>query len=548
MAEGLGRREVVPRPEPGSRRAGRRRAPQVVRGRDAAVSLRRPPHGAHAELHDRRRDHAHAPPPGACRCCGRWGTTRSACRRRTPRSRKAAIPAPSPSATSSRSASRCTAWAGRSTGAARSRPPTRPTTAGRSGSSCASTRRASPTARRRPSSGARTTRPCSPTSRSIDGRCERCGAEVEAKILTQWYFRITDYADALLDEMADLEDWPDRVLTMQRNWIGRSHGARVVFSVDGSGEELPVFTTRPDTLFGATFFALAPENPMVAQLVAGSEHEAEVLDYVRHTAARSEVERETKEKDGVFTGRYAINPVNGERIPIWVADYVLMGYGTGAIMAVPAHDERDFAFAERYGIEIRPVVTPEGGELPEEGAYSAHSDERGARQLRPVHRAAEPRGEGEDRRLAGRAGSRRGDDRLPPARLAVLAPALLGLPDPDHPLPGVRRGRRCPDDQLPVVLPDITEVAPRGRSPLAAAEDWVNVTCPTCGGAGAPRDRHDGHVRRLVVVLHPLHRSRQHGGCRSTARSPTTGCRSTSTSAASSTPCCTCSTRASSRR
>ena len=174
--------------------------------------------------------------------------------------------------------------------------------------------------------------------------------------------------------MADLEDWPDRVLTMQRNWIGRSHGARVVFSVEGSGEELPVFTTRPDTLFGATFFALAPENPMVAQLVAGSEHEAEVLEYVRHTAARSEVERETKEKDGVFTGRYAINPVNGEKIPIWVADYVLMGYGTGAIMAVPAHDERDFAFAERYGIEIRPVVTPEGGELPEDGAYSAHSE------------------------------------------------------------------------------------------------------------------------------------------------------------------------------
>ena len=205
-----------------------------------------------------------------------------------------------------------------------------------------------------------------------------------------------------------LEDWPDRVLTMQRNWIGRSHGARVVFSVEGSGEELPVFTTRPDTLFGATFFVLAPENPMVAQLVAGSEHEAEVLEYVRHTAARSEVERETKEKDGVFTGRYAVNPVNGEPIPIWVADYVLMGYGTGAIMAVPAHDERDYAFAERYGIEIRPVVVPEGGELPEGGAYSAHSANEVLVNSGAVHRAAEPRGEGEDRRLARRAGSRRG--------------------------------------------------------------------------------------------------------------------------------------------
>jgi leucyl-tRNA synthetase len=194
----------------------------------------------------------------------------------------------------------------------------------------------------------------------IDGRCERCGAEVEAKNLTQWFFKITDYADELLDEMALLEDWPERVLTMQRNWIGRSQGARVVFGVEGSGEELPVFTTRPDTLFGATFFVLAPENPLVPQLVSGSGHETEVLDYVRRTAARSEVEREEKEKDGVFTGRFAVNPVNGESIPIWVADYVLMGYGTGAIMAVPAHDERDHAFAERYGLEIRLVVVPEG--------------------------------------------------------------------------------------------------------------------------------------------------------------------------------------------
>src|SRR4029077_21154820 len=193
----------------------------------------------------------------------------------------------------------------------------------------------------------------------IDGRCERCGAEVEAKSLTQWFFKITDYADALLDEMDLLEQWPERVLTMQRNWIGRSHRRRVVFHVDGSGDELPVFTTRPDTLFGATFFVLAPEHPLVPVLVAGSEHDAAVLDYVRHTAARSTVERETKEKDGVFTGRFAVNPVNGESIPLWVDVYVLMGYGTVAIMAVPAHDERDYAFAVRYGLPIVPVVGPE---------------------------------------------------------------------------------------------------------------------------------------------------------------------------------------------
>ena len=209
----------------------------------------------------------------------------------------------------------------------------------------------------------------------IDGRCERCGTEVEARNLTQWFFKITDYADVLLDEMALLESWPERVLTMQRNWIGRSEGARVVFRVDGSGEELPVFTTRPDTLFGATFFVLAPEHPLVEPLVAGGEHEDEVREYVRHATARSAVEREQKEKDGVFTGRYAVNPVNGERMPIWVADYVLMGYGTGAIMAVPAHDERDHAFAERYGIPIVQVVAPAGGEAETGTAYVAHSED-----------------------------------------------------------------------------------------------------------------------------------------------------------------------------
>ena len=168
-----------------------------------------------------------------------------------------------------------------------------------------------------------------------------------------------------------------------------------------------------------------------------------MLDYVRHTAARSEVERETKEKDGVFTGRYAVNPVNGESIPIWVADYVLMGYGTGAIMAVPAHDERDYAFAERYGIEIRPVVVPEGEELPEGGAFSAHSANEVLVNSGPFDGLPSPEAKEKIVAWLARAGARRADDRLPPARLAVLAPALLGLPDPDHPLPGLRRGGRA---------------------------------------------------------------------------------------------------------
>src|SRR4029453_6884741 len=183
----------------------------------------------------------------------------------------------------------------------------------------------------------------------IDGRCELCGTEVEARNLEQWFFRITAYADALIDDHATI-DWPERTKTIQRNWIGRSEGAEVLFRIEELDLDLPVFTTRADTLFGATFMVLAPEHPLVEQLAAGTEHEDAVSEYVKHTAARSTEERETKEKDGVFTGRYAINPTNDARIPIYVADYVLMEYGTGAIMAVPAHDERDFEFAERYGL------------------------------------------------------------------------------------------------------------------------------------------------------------------------------------------------------
>ena len=154
----------------------------------------------------------------------------------------------------------------------------------------------------------------------IDGRCERCGAVVESRNLEQWLYRITAYADALLNEMETLDWWPDRVLTMQRNWIGRSEGAEIVFRVDGEDIDIPVFTTRPDTLFGATFFVLAPEHQLIPKLVAGTAHEQDVTDYVRIAAARSAVERETKEKDGVSTGRFVINPVDGSRMPIWVAD------------------------------------------------------------------------------------------------------------------------------------------------------------------------------------------------------------------------------------
>src|SRR5882724_13450287 len=192
-----------------------------------------------------------------------------------------------------------------------------------------------------------------------NGRCERCGFEVEARKLDQWFFRITAYADELLDEMKDLE-WPERVLAMQRNWIGRSEGAEILFRVEELDIDIPVFTTRPDTLFGATFFVVAPEWPLLERLVEGLDGADDVLAYAKVAGARPTEEREQREKSGVFTGRYATNPVNGEPIPIWVADYVLMEYGTGAIMAVPAHDERDREFAEQYELPIGEVVSEDG--------------------------------------------------------------------------------------------------------------------------------------------------------------------------------------------
>ena len=315
----------------------------------------------------------------------------------------------------------------------------------------------------------------------IDGRCERCGTEVESRNLTQWFFRITEYADQLLDEMATLESWPERVLTMQRNWIGRSEGARVTFRVDGTGDDLPVFTTRPDTLFGATFFALAPEHPLIGALTAGSARERDVADYVRRTAARSTVERETKEKDGVFTGRYAVNPVNGEAIPIWVADYVLMEYGTGAIMAVPAHDERDHQFAEKYGLEIRQVVAPAGGVSEQGGAYVAHTEDEILVNSGEFTGLSAPEGKRaitawlEERGLGEATIGYRLRDWLLSRQRYWGCPIPIVHCDACGMVP-------VPDDELPVVLPEIDDYLPKGRSPLAAAEDWVATTCPSCGG------------------------------------------------------------------
>src|SRR6202047_2087505 len=192
----------------------------------------------------------------------------------------------------------------------------------------------------------------------IGGRCERCGTEVIRRVLTQWYFKITEYADRLLADMASLEgNWPDRVLLMQRNWIGRSEGAEVRFVIEGRDEPVTVFTTRPDTLYGATFFVVAADSPLAEEICAPEQREA-LRAYVAQVRKLTDIERQSadREKTGVFLGRYAVNPVNGERLPVWAADYVLPDYGTGAIMAVPAHDQRDLDFARTYGLDVRVVV------------------------------------------------------------------------------------------------------------------------------------------------------------------------------------------------
>jgi leucyl-tRNA synthetase len=313
----------------------------------------------------------------------------------------------------------------------------------------------------------------------IDGRCERCGHEVEVRQLVQWFFRITDYADRLLDDL-DTIDWPAHVKTMQRNWIGRSEGAEVTFRNEELGIDYPVFTTRPDTLFGATFFVMAPEHPDVFRLVEGTEQQQAVHAYVNHVLTEGSEERgdAEREKTGVFLGRYVVNPVNGERLPMYVADYVLMEYGTGAIMAVPGHDARDHEFARKFDLPIREVVA--GGDDVQAEAYTgdgplvnSHPDFDGL----PNREALDAIVTWLDREGKGHLSvNYRLRDWL------LSRQRYWGCPIP------IIHCERCgivpvPEADLPVVLPDVADYAPKGRSPLAAAEDWVNVSCPSCGGA-----------------------------------------------------------------
>jgi leucyl-tRNA synthetase len=303
----------------------------------------------------------------------------------------------------------------------------------------------------------------------IDGRCERCGTPVEARQLEQWFFRITEYADRLLEDMRTIE-WPRHVVTMQENWIGRSEGAEVVFRCEELGIDYPVFTTRPDTLFGATFFVMAPEHPDVFRL----NDSPEVHAYVNHALTESAEERgaEHKKKTGVPLGRTVTNPVTGEQIPMFVADYVLMEYGTGAIMAVPGHDERDFEFAQSFDLPIRRVI--ECGDLPCTGdGPMANSGRFDGLHNRDAYEQIVDWLEEEG--LGRRSVNYRLRDWLLSRQRYWGCPIPILYCDSCGMLP-------VPDDQLPVELPDVEDYAPKGRSPLAAAEDWVRTTCPRCGG------------------------------------------------------------------
>ena len=317
----------------------------------------------------------------------------------------------------------------------------------------------------------------------VAGLCERCDTAVTKKKLTQWYLRITDYADRLLDDMEQLEgQWPEKVLLMQRNWIGRSTGAEVEFAIEGRDEPVTVYTTRPDTLFGATFFVVAADSDLAAELAAGTPAEAEFAEYLERVKQTSEMDRldSSREKTGVFLQRYAINPVNGERIPVWASDYVLADYGTGAIMAVPAHDQRDLDFALAFDLPVRVVV--EAGDDPRETGVATADDGPhvnsgpldGLGKAEAIERILEILAE---RGTGVAAVNYRLRDWL------ISRQRYWGTPIP------IIHCEACgevpvPSDQLPVKLPPAEglDLKPKGTSPLGGATDWVNTTCPSCGG------------------------------------------------------------------
>ncbi|WP_397545731.1 leucine--tRNA ligase [Rothia aeria] len=322
----------------------------------------------------------------------------------------------------------------------------------------------------------------------VNGACERCDTTVTKKSLNQWYFKITDYAQQLLDDMEQLEGkWPERVLLMQRNWIGRSEGAEVRFEIEATeaqpAESFTVFTTRPDTLYGSTFIVVAADSAFAEQIVAPDQAQA-LEDYREQIKALSDIDRQSseREKTGMFTGRYAINPLNGAKLPVWASDYVLADYGTGAIMAVPAHDQRDLDFAKKFDLPIVTVLDVEGEEDPAESGIATAGDGvlinsgelTGLPKAEAIAKATE---------LVEAAGTGEGKVIYRLRDWLLSRQRFWGTPIP------VIHCEDCgevlvPEEQLPVLLPDNLrgeQLAPKGQSPLAAADDWAVVPCPKCG-------------------------------------------------------------------
>ncbi len=317
----------------------------------------------------------------------------------------------------------------------------------------------------------------------IDGRCWRCDSEVVKKDLEQWFFKITDYAERLLQDLDELKGWPDRVKIMQENWIGRSEGAEFSFDVPDVNEKIPVYTTRQDTVFGVTYVVLAPEHPLVEKLIAGKSTAQPVRDFIERVKKQSEINRTSNEaeKEGMFTGAYAVNPFNNERVPIWIANYVLYDYGTGAVMGVPAHDERDWQFATKYQLEKRFVIKPHDakhdiqsmneaydgpGIMMNSGEFSGMDNEKGKQEIVQWL---------EDNGI----GKRRINYRL--RDWLISRQRYWGAPIPIVYCPNCGTVP-VPDQDLPVMLPENVDFAAGSVSPLAQVEEFVNCTCPKCGG------------------------------------------------------------------
>lgn len=316
----------------------------------------------------------------------------------------------------------------------------------------------------------------------VAGLCERCDTLVEKTDLEQWFFKITEYADRLLDGLDELEEWPEKVKAMQANWIGRSEGTEIVFGIEGLDDELPVFTTRPDTIFGVTYMVIAPEHALVEKLIAGEEQEKEIRAFLKEVLSQDEITRtsEETEKKGIATGKYAINPLNNERIPILIGNYVVGGYGTGAVMGVPAHDARDFAFARKHGLGIRRVVVPEGetedrelgeayvddGVLINSGQFAGLPNQEAMKKIT------------EHLESIGRGGYQvnyRLRDWLISRQRYWGTPIPIIYCDKCGTVP-------VPEEDLPVLLPTDVGFRPTGRSPLVDCEEFVNTLCAKCGG------------------------------------------------------------------